>query len=113
MMKLTIIEHMSLDGVIQHSADEDDFPYGEWTVQYRTYAGAETMLAEHGETFDLLLGRSLYDLWSGFWPTAPSSAMEDRINAATKFVVTHRPESLAWGPCQGLGPDVAEEVRRI
>ena len=71
------------------------------------------MLAAHGETFDLLLGRRLYDLWSGFWPQAPSSPMADRLNAATKFVVTHRPESLAWGPCEGLGPDIAEGVRRI
>jgi dihydrofolate reductase len=39
--------------------------------------------------------------------------MVDRLNAATKFVVTHRPESLAWGPAEGLGPDIAEGVRRI
>jgi hypothetical protein len=28
MRKLKIMEHISLDGVIQHSADDDDFPYG-------------------------------------------------------------------------------------
>jgi hypothetical protein len=31
MRKLKIIEHISLDGVIQ-SSDEDDFPYTDWTV---------------------------------------------------------------------------------
>ena len=113
MRKLKIIEHISLDGVIQHSADDGDFPYSEWTVPYRTPEGRDVMLAAHGETFDLLLGRRLYDLWSGFWPQAPSSPMADRLNAATKYVVTHRPESLAWGPCEGLGPDIAEGVRRI
>jgi dihydrofolate reductase len=113
MRKLTIIEHVSLDGVIQHSADENDFPYSEWTVPYRTPEGGEAMLAAHGERFDLLLGRRLYDLWSGFWPQAPSSPIADRINAATKYVVTHRPESLEWGPHQGLGPDVAEGVRTL
>jgi dihydrofolate reductase len=113
MRKLTIIEHISLDGVIQHSADDDDFPYGEWTVPYRTPEGRDVMLAAHGDSFDLLLGRRLYDLWTGFWPQAPSSPMADRINAATKYVVTHRPESLAWGPCQALGPDLVEDVRRI
>ena len=113
MRKLKIIEHISLDGVIQHSADDGDFPYSEWTVPYRTPEGRDVMLAAHGETYDLLLGRRLYDLWSGFWPQAPSSPMADRLNAATKFVVTHRPESLAWGPCEGLGPDIAEGVRRI
>jgi dihydrofolate reductase len=39
--------------------------------------------------------------------------MADRLNAATKFVVTHRPKSLEWGPVEGLGPDIVEGVRRI
>jgi dihydrofolate reductase len=39
--------------------------------------------------------------------------MADGLNAATKFVVTHRPESLAWGPFEGVGPDLVEGVRRI
>src|SRR4029079_5218113 len=37
----------------------------------------------------------------------------DPINAATKFVATHRPESLEWGPVEGVGPDIVESVRRI
>jgi dihydrofolate reductase len=113
MRKLKIIEHMSLDGVIQHSADEGDFPFGEWTAPYRTPAGREAILAAHGESFDLLLGRRTYDMWSGFWPKAPSSPMADRLNAATKFIATHRPESLKWGPAEGLGPDIVEGIRRI
>jgi dihydrofolate reductase len=113
MRKLKIIEHISLDGVIQNSADDDDFPYSDWTGPYRTPAGRDAELAAHGESFDLLLGRRTYDLWSGYWPTAPSSPMADRLNAATKLVVTHRPESLEWGPFEGLGPDIVEGVRRI
>lgn len=57
MRTLKIIEHVSLDGVIQNSA-EDGFPYPDWTGAYRTPAGAEAMLSAHGERFDLLLGRS-------------------------------------------------------
>ncbi len=113
MRKLTIIEHVSLDGVIQHSADDDGFPYSDWTAPYRTPAGRDAVLAAQGERFDLLLGRRTYDIWSGFWPTAPSSPMADGLNAATKYVATHRPESLAWGPCEGLGPDIVEGIRRI
>ena len=113
MRKLMIIEHISLDGVIQHSADDGDFPYVDWTAPYRTPAGRDAMLAAHGEGFDLLLGRRTYDIWSGFWPKAPSSPMADRLNAATKFIATHRPESLEWGPFVALGPDLVEDVRRI
>jgi dihydrofolate reductase len=113
MRKLKIIEHISLDGVIQHSADDGDFPYSDWTAPYRTPAGRELVMAAHGERFDLLLGRRTYDLWSVAWGKAPSSPIGDRINAATKHVVTHRPESLEWGPVEGVRPDIVEGVRRI
>jgi len=113
MRRLKIIEHISLDGVIQNSADDGDFPYSDWGAPYRTPAGRDAVLAAHGESFDLLLGRRTYDLWSGFWPKAPGSPMADRLNTATKFVATHRPESLEWGPSVGLGPDIAADVRRI
>ncbi|GIK37914.1 MAG: dihydrofolate reductase [Chloroflexota bacterium] len=113
MRKLKIIEHISLDGVIQNSADDGGFPYSDWTAPYRTPAGRDEIVAAHGASFDLLLGRRTYDIWSGFWPTAPSSPMADGLNAATKYVATHHPESLEWGPFEGLGPDIVEDVRRI
>ena len=113
MRRLRIIEHISLDGVIQHSDDGDGFPWSDWTAPYRSPAGRDAMLAAYGGSFDLLLGRRTYDIWSGFWPKAPRSPMADALNAATKYVATHRPESLEWGPCEGLGPDVVEGVRRV
>ena len=113
MRTLKIIEHISLDGVIQVSGEDGDFPYDDWTAPYRTPAGRDALLAAHGERFDLLLGRRTYDGWSGYWPKAPSSPMADRLNAATKHVVTHRPESLRWGPCEGVGPDLVAGIRRL
>jgi dihydrofolate reductase len=113
MRKLKIMQHISLDGVIQHSADDGDFPYNDWTGPYRTPAGRDAVTAAQGESFDLLLGRRTYDIWSGFWPKAPSSPMADGLNAATKFVATHRAESLEWGPFQAIGPDIGEGVRGI
>ncbi|OXM59948.1 dihydrofolate reductase family protein [Amycolatopsis vastitatis] len=113
MRNLKIIEHISLDGVIQHSADDGDFPYPDWTAPYRSPEGRDAMLAAHGDRFDLLLGRRTYDMWSDIWPKAPSNPMVDRLNAATKFVATHRPDSLEWGPAEGLGQDVIEGVRRV
>lgn len=110
MRKLKIMEHISLDGVIESGAD---FVYGDWTAPYRSPAGLEIVLSLYGERFDLLLGRRTYDRWSGFWPTAPQSPMADRLKAATKYVATHRPESLAWGPAESLGPNLVESVRGL
>lgn len=112
MRKLKIMAHISLDGVIQTS-NEDGFPYADWTAAYRTPAGRDAVAAAQGERFDLLLGRHTYDLWSGYWPKAPSSPIADGLNAATKYVATHRPESLEWGPYEGLAADLVESVRRI
>lgn len=39
--------------------------------------------------------------------------MADGLNAATKYIATHRPESLEWGPFEAVGPDVVEDIRRI
>jgi dihydrofolate reductase len=39
--------------------------------------------------------------------------MADAINGATKYVATHRPDSLAWGPAESLGSNIVEGVRRI
>ena len=114
MRKLKIIEHISLDGVIQMTTagPEDKFPYGDWTAQYRSPAGLQIVNEMYGNR-DLLIGRRTYDQWSGFWPKAPKSPMADRMNAATKYVVTHRPESLEWGPFEAIGSDLVDSVRRI
>src|SRR3954447_26497290 len=116
MRKIRIFAHISLDGVISPGGpnEDSDYAHGGWTAPYRTPAGVAAVAEAQGKSFDLLLGRRTYDLWSGFWPKVPSSPIADRLNAATKFVATHRPESLgAWGPVEHLGPDVVEGVRRI
>ncbi|MBB5331100.1 SpoIIE family protein phosphatase [Tunturiibacter gelidoferens] len=114
MRKLKIIEHISLDGVIQMtSSPEDDFPYGDWTAPYRSPAGLQIVNEMYGKTCDLLFGRRTYDILASFWPKAPKSPMTDRLNAATKYVVTHRPESLEWGPFEAIGSDLVDNVRRI
>ncbi|WP_265515711.1 dihydrofolate reductase family protein [Nitratireductor luteus] len=118
MRKIRIIEHISLDGVIQApgGSDEDrdgDFELGGWIVPRSDPAVGEAIVAAHGKAFDLLLGRRTYDIWSGYWPKIENNPMADSLNAATKYVATHRPGSLEWGPVEDLGADVVEGVRRI
>ena len=48
MRRLKIMEHISLDGVIEHSADDDNFPYNDWTAPYRTPAGRDAVLNAQG-----------------------------------------------------------------
>ena len=112
MRKIRIMEHISLDGVIQHE-DGEGFAHGNWTAPYRTPAGLEAVVEAQGSVFDLLLGRRTYDSWAGFWPKAGNSPMANALNAATKYVATHRPDSLEWGPVGDLGADIIEGVRGV
>ena len=112
MRKIRIFEHISLDGVMQQE-DDERFAHGNWTAPYRTPAGLAALMEAQGGSFDLLLGRRTYDAWAGFWPQAGNSPMANSLNAATKYVATHRPESLGWGPVRDLGADIIEGIRGV
>lgn len=118
MRKIRIIEHISLDGVIQAPGgpDEDrdgDFEHGGWIVPHSDPAVGKAIHAAHGKAFDLLLGRRTYDIWSGYWPKIVNNPMADSLNAATKYVATRKPDSLGWGPVEDLGADITEGVRGV
>jgi dihydrofolate reductase len=118
MRKIRIIEHISLDGVIQAPGGQDEdrdgnFEYGGWGMLHSDPVVEEAIVAAHGKVFDLLLGRRTYDIWSGYWPKAAKSPMADSLNAATKYVATHRPDSLEWGPVKDVGTDIVAGIRAV
>jgi dihydrofolate reductase len=113
--KIRAFAHISLDGVISPGGqgEDSDYAHGGWTAPYRTQAGAGAVAEAQGTNFDLLLGRRTYDLWAAVWPKAPGSPIADSLNAAKKHVVTHRPDSLAWGPVSHLGTDLVKGIRGL
>jgi dihydrofolate reductase len=116
MRKIRIIEHISLDGVIQAPGgrnEDGDYAHGGWTAPYRSAAGGEAVAEAMGRSFDLLLGRRTYDIFAGYWPKAENGPIADGLNAATKYVATHRPASLGWGPVEDLGADIMGGVRGV
>lgn len=117
MRTLRIIEHVSLDGVIQAPGGpeedrENGFDWGGWAFPHASAEGGAAIDAAHGTEFDLLLGRKTYDIFAGYWPNQ-SGPMADSLNAARKFVATHRTDSLNWGPVESLGPDIAAVIARV
>ncbi|MGP3969007.1 hypothetical protein [Streptomyces sp. 6N223] len=76
MRKLTVVEFMTLDGVMQgfDSPDSDDpsFEHGGWGPPYAdpvaTQAGTEGMAS----TTAYLFGRKTYERMAGFSPLQPS-----------------------------------------
>lgn len=117
MRTIRIIEHISLDGVIQGPGGPEEDPangfnHGGWAFPHHDAAGGAAIDAAQGTGFDLLLGRKTYDIFGSYWPKS-SGPMADSLNRARKFVATHRPDSLGWGPVEALGPDIALGIRRV
>jgi dihydrofolate reductase len=116
MRTLRIFANISLDGVIQAPGgrnEDGDYEHGGWSMRYFEPSVGEALIAAQGPRFDLLLGRRTYDIFARYWPDAGRSTLADRLNAATKYVATHRPDTLPWGPATSLGLDVVADVRRI
>ena len=102
MRTIRIIEHISLDGVIQAPGgpnEDGDYPYGGWAAPFHDPAAGEAIVAAQGKGFDLLLGRRTYDIFAGYWPHQ-SGPMADNLNAATKYSNSSSRESRV-GPGSG------------
>ncbi len=113
MRRIKVCAHISMDGIIEPADGADDFRNGGWSASYRSPAGAAKLAEAQGSGYDLLLGRRTYDQWAGFWPAVKDGPFAKDLNAATKYVVTHRPEGLTWGPVEQLGADILEGVRAV
>ncbi len=113
MRKIRVCEHISMDGIIEPADGADDFRNGGWSAPYRSPEGAAKLAEAQGSGYDLLLGRRTYDQWAGFWPAVKDGPFAKDLNAATKYVVTHRPEGLTWGPAEHLGANVIEGIRAL
>jgi dihydrofolate reductase len=114
MRKIRIMEHISLDGVIQQSADENDFPYGAWTAPYRTPAGRDAILAAYGERYDLLLGRRTCDMWSGFKVQDGSDLILSGSSTLTSPLLEHglADEVLLWSSFRSCWARGSASLRR-
>ncbi|MGR3322457.1 MAG: dihydrofolate reductase family protein [Pseudooceanicola sp.] len=118
MRNLDLAVFISLDGVMQAPGgpgeDPDNgFEHEGWSVTYWEQAMMEKMGAKMSAPFDLVLGRRTYDIFAGHWPRMPEDPMGRKINAATKYVATHDPATLTWGPAEALGPDPVARLAEL
>jgi dihydrofolate reductase len=117
MRTIRIIEHVSLDGVIQGPGGpgedrENGFEHGGWAFPHSSDEGGAAIVKAHGDRFDLLLGRKTYDIFASYWPKQVGP-IADSLNGARKHVATHRGESLGWGPVESLGADIAAGIAAV
>jgi len=87
------------------------FALGGWTVPYWDDTLNKVMGQQMTPPFDLLLGRKTYDIFAGYWPQHNEEGAS--LNSATKYVVSHQPRDLSWGPSQLITGDVNAELRKL
>ena len=116
MRKIVVLEHISLDGVIQApgGADEDPsggFTHGGWIAGYDDAVVGNALRKQMNSPFDLLVGRKTFEIWEPYWPQ--HADVWPNVNSATKYVVSNTRTSSAWEPSVFLNGDIAEKVAEI
>lgn len=116
MRKIIVLEHLSLDGVIQApGGPEEDtsggFAYGGWAAPYDDPILGAALSRQMNTQFDLLLGRKTFDIWASYWPQHADEW--SGVNVATKYVASNTITSSEWQPSVFLNGDIAEKIAKI
>lgn len=116
MRKIVVLEHITLDGVIQGPGGpaEDTsggFTYGGWIAGFSDAELGTRLRKQMNSSFDLLLGRKTFDIWAPYWPYHGDAW--PGANTATKYVASNTLTSSEWQPSVFLNGNVAEKVAGI
>jgi dihydrofolate reductase len=120
MRKLTVFNHVTLDGVMQSPAGPDEdtrdgFSRGGWAQ-----AGNDQVMADFigvglgGEPGALVLGRRTYLHFYGFWPHQPDNPFTESLTKQQKYVASRTlAEPLPWENSTLLPGDAAAAVAEL
>lgn len=116
MRKVIVLEHISLDGVIQAPGGPDEdtsggFAYGGWIAPYSDAMLGTLLRRKMNLPFDLLLGRKTFEIWATYWPH--HADVWPGVNTATKYVASNTMTSSEWQPSVFLSGDIANQVANI
>lgn len=116
MRKIIVLEHITLDGIIQApGGPEEDtsggFIHGGWISPYSDPVFGAALRNQMNKRFDLLLGRKTYEIWAPYWPL--NNDAWPGVNTATKYVATNTLTSLDWQPSVILSGDIVDQINQI
>ena len=117
MRKIVVFMMVSLDGVMQAPGgpEEDtsgDFKYGGWTAPYADESFGPIIAKELSVPFDLLLGKTTYEIFAGYWPKQ-TGAIADPFNKANKYVVSDKGLDLTWEESILINDDVVGKIKAL
>jgi dihydrofolate reductase len=120
MSKVLVINHLTLDGVMQAPGHPDEdrrdgFEHGGW-AQPAHDPVMQTLMGQHmGESWSLLAGRHTYERFAAYWPHQPEpNPFGHALTKAQKYVAsTTLTEPLPWANSTLLQGDLAEAVTAL
>lgn len=118
MRSLAVLTFLTLDGVMQAPVRPEEDPsggflHGGWSVRYWDEVMAQVMEEAMAAPYDLLLGRKTYESFAAHWPHIDNDLHADKLNNATKFVVTSTLRRLEWQNSKRITGDIAAEISRL
>ena len=109
-----------MDGVMQAPGGPTEdtsggFNYGGWTVPYFDESLGNVMNEQMSRPFDLLLGRTTYDIFASYWPNHNdvNDPVASGINKAKKYVASHATLNFDWENSIQLARDVVGEIKKL
>ena len=119
MRDVVVIEHVTLDGVMQAPGRPDEdrrggFEHGGWAVPNTDDVMAEVMAEGMADGGPLLFGRRTYEDFYGFWPHQQDNPFTEVLNTVQKYVAsTALEEPLAWANSTLLDGDAMQAVVQL
>ena len=86
---ITVVQFITLDGVIEDPDGRDGTSFGGWAFRFgpETVAGDKFRLGEALDTSSLLLGRRTWEAFARLWPTR-DDPFADVMNRIPKLVAS-------------------------
>src|SRR4051794_22738414 len=115
-MRLVVTEFMTLDGVMEAPGlEEHRGGRNGWAMQITDGLLQAFNLSQVAGADALLFGRTTYNVWAAFWPTAPDVAADlgRQINALPKYVVSKTLRDPEWENTVVLRGSLEDEIRRL
>ena len=119
MRKIITTTFVTMDGVMQApGGPEEDasggFPYGGWQANVLDRSVREGLNELLTAPFAMLLGRTTYSIFAGFWPKQdPNNAIAKSFNEAMKYVVSHEPFEPDWVNTKVISQGVPATLREL
>jgi class 3 adenylate cyclase len=115
MSRLIVSEFLTLDGVMEAPGFEEHRDgKNAWALRLQTPETQKYFLDLLTTVGAFLLGRTTYQIWAAFWPTAGGDAeIVKQMNDARKYVVSNTLKEADWANSTLLSGDWAAQVAEL